>query len=76
MHAGLIFRVGRADETLARPGITHLLEHLALHRHGLADYHYNGATGRAITHFHIAGPRGRGRRHTSTACAPPCATCR
>ena len=33
MHAGLVFRVGQADETLARKGITHLVEHLALHSH-------------------------------------------
>lgn len=53
--AGLTFRVGRADETLALAGITHLLEHLALFRHGLSDYHYNGTTGSVVTHFHIQG---------------------
>ena len=53
--AGLTFRVGRADETLATAGITHLLEHLALHHNGLADYHYNGATGSIVTHFHLQG---------------------
>ncbi|HEX5541323.1 MAG TPA: insulinase family protein [Micromonospora sp.] len=55
MQAGLAFRVGRADETLARGGITHLLEHLALHRLGLVDYHYNGATGMVMTTFHMQG---------------------
>jgi predicted Zn-dependent peptidase len=55
MRAGLVFRVGRADETLARGGITHLVEHLALHRHGLTDYHFNGATGATATHFHSQG---------------------
>ncbi|MCX5194922.1 insulinase family protein [Streptomyces sp. NBC_00249] len=53
--AGLLFRVGRADETLATSGITHLVEHLALHRHGLSDLHYNGATASAWTHFHVTG---------------------
>lgn len=53
--AGLTFRVGRADETLATAGITHLLEHLALHHNGLSDYHYNGATGSVVTHFHMQG---------------------
>ncbi|MFJ4780395.1 M16 family metallopeptidase [Streptomyces sp. NPDC088762] len=53
--AGLLFRVGRADETLATSGITHLVEHLALHRHGLSDLHYNGATAAAYTHFHVTG---------------------
>ncbi|HEX6500651.1 MAG TPA: insulinase family protein [Micromonosporaceae bacterium] len=55
MHAGLVFRVGRADETLARSGLTHLVEHLALHGHGLTDYHFNGATGPTVTHFHMSG---------------------
>lgn len=53
--AGLTFRVGRADETLARSGITHLLEHLALFPLGLTDYHYNGATGPTVTTFHTTG---------------------
>ncbi|GAB3826269.1 peptidase M16 family protein [Dactylosporangium cerinum] len=55
MTAGLTFRVGLADEGAARIGITHLVEHLALHRHGVADYHYNGATGSVVTHFHMQG---------------------
>ncbi|MFD3869822.1 M16 family metallopeptidase [Streptomyces sp. NPDC058623] len=53
--AGLLFRVGRADETLATSGITHLVEHLALHRHGMGDLHYNGATATLHTHFHVTG---------------------
>ncbi|WP_051773480.1 M16 family metallopeptidase [Streptomyces sp. NRRL S-237] len=53
--AGLLFRVGRADETLATSGITHLVEHLALHRHGLSDLHYNGATAAAYTLFAVTG---------------------
>ncbi|WP_433055315.1 M16 family metallopeptidase [Dactylosporangium sp. CS-033363] len=55
MLAGLTFRVGQADETLARRGITHLLEHLVLHGHGLTDYHYNGSTGVVVTNFHLQG---------------------
>ncbi|WP_326551645.1 M16 family metallopeptidase [Micromonospora sp. NBC_01813] len=54
-HAGLMFRVGQADETLARRGLTHLLEHLVLHPLGAADYHYNGTTGSVVTHFHLQG---------------------
>ncbi|MFJ1566787.1 M16 family metallopeptidase [Streptomyces erythrochromogenes] len=53
--AGLLFRVGRADETLATSGITHLVEHLALHRHGLSDLHYNGSTAAAYTLFAVTG---------------------
>ncbi|MEV6524011.1 insulinase family protein [Longispora sp. NPDC051575] len=55
MQAGLFFRVGTADETLARSGVTHLVEHLALHRHGQTDYHFNGTTGGVVTHFHMQG---------------------
>ncbi|MFJ5531530.1 insulinase family protein [Streptomyces sp. NPDC093261] len=55
VRAGLVFRVGVADETLGRAGVTHLVEHLALHRQGLADYHFNGATKAAFTHFHVEG---------------------
>jgi predicted Zn-dependent peptidase len=55
LRAGLAFRVGRADETLSRTGITHLVEHLALFGHSLSDYHHNGATGLVLTHFHMTG---------------------
>lgn len=55
ISAGLMFRVGRADETLATTGITHLVEHLSLHEHGLGDLHYNGSTDNCFTHFHVAG---------------------
>ncbi len=54
-HAGLAFRVGFADEPLARRGLTHLVEHLALHSTSGADYHYNGATGVEFTFFHMQG---------------------
>lgn len=55
MSAGLMFRVGQADETLPQHGITHLVEHLALHDSGLSDYHYNGETSSVYTHFHLRG---------------------
>jgi hypothetical protein len=54
-RAGLAFRVGMVDEPLPRRGITHLVEHLALHSAGIADYHYNGATGVEFTFFHMHG---------------------
>lgn len=53
--AGLIFRVGRADETLATAGITHLVEHLALFRQNLSESHHNGATADTYTVFHVTG---------------------
>ncbi|GIF76857.1 insulinase family protein [Asanoa siamensis] len=67
--AGLTFRVGRADETLATAGITHLLEHLALHHNGLSDYHYNGATGSVVTHFHMQGSPDDIARYLNGVCA-------
>jgi zinc protease len=54
-RGGITFRVGHADETLARSGITHLIEHLALFQLGVTDYHYNGATGSTVTHFFSQG---------------------
>ncbi|MEV0128801.1 insulinase family protein [Dactylosporangium sp. NPDC050688] len=51
LRAGLMFRVGVADETAATVGVTHLVEHLALHRLGVADYHYNGLTTATTTQF-------------------------
>ncbi|SNS69989.1 Predicted Zn-dependent peptidase [Asanoa hainanensis] len=66
--AGLAFRVGRADETLATAGITHLLEHLALHGVGLGDYHHNGATGSVVTHFHLRGSEDDVVKHLMAVC--------
>ncbi|MBR7838112.1 winged helix-turn-helix domain-containing protein [Actinospica durhamensis] len=54
-HAGITFRVGMADEPLARAGMTHLIEHLALHRLDVSDVHHNGATSSTVTHFLMQG---------------------
>ncbi|MFH8802434.1 M16 family metallopeptidase [Streptomyces sp. NPDC017936] len=67
--AGLFFRVGRADETLATAGITHLVEHLALHRVGLSDLHHNGATANAYTLFHVTGSEEEVVSHLNSVCA-------
>ncbi|OQR60257.1 peptidase M16 [Streptomyces maremycinicus] len=67
--AGLFFRVGRADETLATAGLTHLVEHLALHRLGLSDLHYNGATANAYTLFHVTGSEEEVVRYLNSVCA-------
>lgn len=53
--AGLVFRVGRADETLATSGITHLVEHLALLHLGLSDLQHNGQTADTYTLLHATG---------------------
>ncbi|MET9386567.1 insulinase family protein [Streptomyces sp. NPDC002928] len=67
--AGLFFRVGRADETLATAGITHLVEHLALHRLGLSDLHYNGATANTYTLFHVTGSEDEVVAYLNSVCA-------
>ncbi|KUO21101.1 M16 family metallopeptidase [Streptomyces dysideae] len=67
--AGLFFRVGRADETLATSGITHLVEHLALHRLGLSDLHYNGATANTYTLFHVTGSEEEVVAYLNSVCA-------
>lgn len=55
MHAGLVFRVGVADETLPWRGLTRLVEHLALDGLGTADQQHNGMTGAEHTFFHVQG---------------------
>ncbi|BCJ38022.1 hypothetical protein Athai_55250 [Actinocatenispora thailandica] len=54
-RAGLMFRVGYADETLTQSGITHLVEHLALHGTDLADRRSNGFTSMLDTQFAVTG---------------------
>jgi hypothetical protein len=55
--AALVFRVGRADERLARAGITHLVEHLALPAQRLAGVEFNGQVGATTTLFWATGER-------------------
>lgn len=51
----LVFRVGVADETIPLRGVTHLVEHLALHKVLDADAHTNGATALETTTFIVRG---------------------
>jgi predicted Zn-dependent peptidase len=54
--ACLLFRVGWADEPLARRGLTHLVEHLALTRGGDdPSYERNGFTTATMTGFVMSG---------------------
>ena len=55
LRAALIFRVGRADETLARSGKTHLIEHLALFGVDLRRAQFGGFVDHTRTVFHVAG---------------------
>lgn len=69
-QAGLVFRVGRADESLARSGVTHLIEHLALYPLGVdARLHYNGQVGAATTTFLTAGSPEEIGRFLQAVCA-------
>jgi predicted Zn-dependent peptidase len=53
----LVFRVGLADETLATLGLSHLVEHLALHRGGRRKFDVNGFVDETRTVFWAAGTR-------------------
>ncbi|GAB3166354.1 hypothetical protein GCM10027059_25260 [Myceligenerans halotolerans] len=66
---GLVFRVGQADETLATRGITHLVEHLALHGQNLAETHHNGVTSDITTTFHVSGTLDEVVDHLNQVCA-------
>jgi predicted Zn-dependent peptidase len=55
VHAGLAFRVGIADESMTTRGLSHLVEHLALHEHGHGHLNFNGATTDCFTIFHVDG---------------------
>jgi predicted Zn-dependent peptidase len=55
LTAGLMFRVGRGDETLATSGITHLVEHLAMFGRDGGEIHRNALTNDVLTHFEVAG---------------------
>ncbi len=51
LRAGLLFRTGRADETLATAGQTHLIEHMALSTLGDTEQRHNGFVSGVVTGF-------------------------
>ena len=55
LSGGLVFGVGRADETLPNAGITHLVEHLALNPVGPASRPCNGEVRMGSTTFTTSG---------------------
>ena len=59
----LMFRVGRADETLRTSGLTHLVEHLALSKFERGPYDYNGRVEAAIAAFWASGEPDEVVRH-------------
>ena len=56
--AGIVFRVGRADEPMARSGITHLAEHLAFPAADSGLVEFNGSVGGTTTDLWATGPPG------------------
>lgn len=54
----LVFRVGRADETFRNVGITHLVEHLALHGFAQSRFDYDGTVEITVTAFSASGSPG------------------
>jgi zinc protease len=55
LRAGLLFRTGSVDETLAVAGQTHLIEHLALSTVGDREHRHNGFVGSVVTGFFTMG---------------------
>jgi hypothetical protein len=68
LRASLLFRVGQADETLAKRGITHLIEHLALTGTARGPHAFNGFTGDLLTAFVVAGEPGEVAAHLGAVC--------
>lgn len=69
LRAGLVFRVGQADEPLARRGITHLIEHLALHGIGQPLDHVNGEVDATTTTFYRRGSAEQVTAFLGSVCA-------
>jgi hypothetical protein len=65
----LLFRVGRADETLRVGGLTHLVEHLALAGIGRRPYDFNGRVELTVTGFYVSGAREEVLRHLAEVAA-------
>lgn len=55
LQATLVFRVGQADETLRRRGLTHLIHHLALANIGQTHSASTGHVGQLFTTFVVSG---------------------
>ena len=55
LTAGLVFGVGRADESFVRGGITHLVEHLAMSAVGPTTIESNASVGLTSTEFVATG---------------------
>jgi len=58
LRAGLLFRAGRVDETLATSGHTHLIEHMAFTSMLDALHRHNGMVDGSVTGFYTVGDPG------------------
>ncbi|WP_019634972.1 hypothetical protein [Actinomadura atramentaria] len=67
-RVALIFRVGHADETLARSGVTHLIEHLALHEVSDGEHRCNGMVDAVLTQFVMTGSASDTARFLGSVC--------
>ncbi|SFO88404.1 Predicted Zn-dependent peptidase [Geodermatophilus dictyosporus] len=68
LAAGLVFGVGRRDETFVRGGITHLVEHLAMGALGRTTVETNASVDLAVTEFTATGAPERVARVLETVC--------
>jgi predicted Zn-dependent peptidase len=59
LTAGLVFGVGRRDESFVRGGITHLVEHLAMRALGRTTLDCNASVDLTTTEFTASGPADR-----------------
>lgn len=68
LQAGLVFGVGRRDETFVAGGISHLVEHLAMRGVGRTALDVNASVGLSTTEFTVAGPADRVVEHLERVC--------
>jgi hypothetical protein len=65
---GLVFRTGRADETLPNAGINHLVEHLALFPLWDLGFDMNGTATPLTTSFRVSGTQQQTESFLSAVC--------
>ncbi len=71
LRAGLLFRVGEADERLVEHGVTHLVEHAAIRTAG-REHSLGGSVGLLETHFQVWGGEDRVVAGLAALCAALC----
>lgn len=68
LAAGLVFGVGRKDETFVKGGLTHLVEHLAMSAVGRTALDCNAGVDLDTTEFTATGPPGQVAEFLQTVC--------